>query len=292
MKSVKFLKMEGSGNDFIVVSAAALKAVDPSTQASPHEARGLCSGFSSSKLARTVCDRKYGVGADGLLVLGNSKKADVAMRIFNADGSEAEMCGNGARCAALYASKKSKKKKLTIETRAGLLSARIGKSDIALKMTNPFDLRRGLLLNVAGQTYEVNYINTGVPHAVIEVDDVERVDVKALGGLIRRHDVFLPAGTNVDFIKILASDYLVLRTYERGVEGETLACGTGSVASAIMAVLKARDKNKQLDKAYKIRVMTRSGEALYVYFKLKDDKISDVWLQGRARIVFKGEYYV
>lgn len=273
MKSVKFLKMEGSGNDFIIVSAAALKAVDV------------------SKLARLVCDRRYGVGADGLLVLGTSKKADVSMRIFNADGSEAEMCGNGARCAALYASKKNKKK-LTIETQAGLLSVRIGKSNIALKMTSPFDLRRGLLLNVAGQTYEADYINTGVPHAVIEVDDVERVDVKALGGLIRRHDVFLPAGTNVDFIKILASDYLVLRTYERGVEDETLACGTGSVASAIMAVLKARDKNKQLDKAYKIRVMTRSGEALYVYFKLKDDKISDVWLQGRARIVFKGEYYV
>lgn len=274
MKNVKFVKMEGSGNDFVMMSASTVKAVD------------------LSKLAKRACDRKYGIGADGLILLGASKKADVAMRIFNADGSEAEMCGNGARCAALYASKKCKKKKLTIETRAGLLSAKIGKLSIALKMTNPYDLRRGLLLNAAGKTYEADYINTGVPHTVIEVDDVERVDVKILGGLIRRHDVFLPAGTNVDFVKVLASDYLVLRTYERGVEDETLACGTGSVASAIIAVLKARDKNKQLDKSYKVRVMTRSGEALYVYFKLKDDKILDVWLQGRARIVFKGEYYV
>lgn len=274
MKNVKFVKMEGSGNDFVVMNSGTVKAID------------------LSKLAKRACDRKYGIGADGLILLGASKKADVTMRIFNADGSEAEMCGNGARCAALYASEKRKKKALLIETQAGLLSAKIGKSAIALKMTKPFDLRRNLLLDVAGKAYTIDYVNTGVPHAIVEVDDVERVDVKVLGALIRRHDEFFPAGTNVDFVKVLGSDQLVLRTYERGVEDETLACGTGSVASAIITVLKARDKNKQLDKDYKIHVMTRSGEALYVYFKLKDDKILDVWLQGRARIVFKGEYYV
>ena len=287
MTVIKFIKMEGSGNDFVVIENC-----PPSTVHSPQI------------LAKKICDRKYGVGADGVLLLEKSKKADVRMRIFNADGSEAQMCGNGARCCALWASRTSaaggsafgvKNSKLTIETKAGMIDARVEGDLAKIKLTDPADLKLDIHINADGKDYEADYVNTGVPHAVIEVDDIERIPVKEIGRLIRHYRIFQPAGTNVNFVQVKDRDHIVVRTYERGVEDETLACGTGSVASAIIAVLNhfRRDPGQgKPDSVHKIFVETRSRETLKVYFRLLKKKISDVWLEGKAKIVFKGEYYV
>lgn len=283
MTNIKFTKMQGSGNDFVVV--------------------GRLSGYPVirlKKLVQKICDRKFGVGADGLLLLGKSKKADARMRIFNADGSEAEMCGNGARCAALYIRvqrtedrRLKNAKTIKIETKAGIIEAEVKGELVKIKLTDPSDLRLGLGINAAGRSYEVDYINTGVPHAVIAVDDLDSVPVKELGRAIRHHEVFKPAGANVDFIKIIDSNNILLRTYERGVEDETLACGTGSVAAAIIAVLDTCGESFfHLGGQHKVFVKTHSGEELIVYFKASKKKITDVWLEGKAKIVFKGEYFL
>lgn len=272
MMSFKFIKMQGSGNDFIVID-------------------GHQPPVTGHQLIQKLCDRVYGIGADGVLLLDKSKKADVRMRIFNADGSEAEMCGNGARCAALYISHQSKT--INLETKAGIIEAEVKGDSVKVKLTDPVDLKFDLHVNVGGKDYEVDYINTGVPHAVIAVDDLERVPVKEVGRAIRHHAVFRPAGTNVDFIEIKDKGHVCVRTYERGVEDETLACGTGSVASAIVAFLNTGGESKSSPGArHKVFVKTRSGETLVVYFRASKKDISDVWLEGRAKIVYRGEYYV
>jgi diaminopimelate epimerase len=278
MKAVPFTKMQGSGNDFVVMDARCGKPVS-------------C----GASFVASLCDRVYGIGADGLLWLERSKKADARMRIFNADGSEAEMCGNGARCAAYFLGGRKTggkaRKKLTLETKAGIIAAEITKERVKIRLTDPVDLKFDLHVSVGGKDYEVDYLNTGVPHAVVAVDDLEHAPVKEIGRQIRHHEAFHPAGTNVDFIKILDKDHVAVRTYERGVEDETLACGTGSVASGIMAVLNTCGGcGKNPDEGHKVFVKTRSGETLIVYFKASKKKITDVWLEGWARMVFKGEY--
>jgi diaminopimelate epimerase len=278
MKKINFTKMQGSGNDFVIIEE----------RPALHVAR-------NTSFIKNICDRKFGIGADGVLLLEKSKKADVRMRIFNADGTEAEMCGNGARCCALYYATKNKKKKITIETLAGCLAAEIDAQSVKLKMTDPLDLRLDYKVEVDGKVYEADYVNTGVPHVVVEVDDLEKVPLKRLGRSIRYHQIFQPAGTNVDFIKVIDSGHIRLRTYERGVEDETLACGTGSVASAIIAVLNHSKRNlKQKDSAsmHRVYVATQSGEELKVYFKILKKIITNVWLEGTAQKVFKGEYCI
>ncbi len=278
MKKISFVKMQGTGNDFVLIEGTA--------------------SFSSktlSALAKKMCHRKYGIGADGLLVAARSKKALARMRIFNADGSEPAMCGNGARCFALYVAQKKKKKDFLIETKAGFLKAHIDKNRVRLNMTDPYGLKTGICLQMAGQVYRVDYVNTGVPHVVMFVDDLDNFAVKEMGRFIREHAEFAPEGTNVNFVKICAPNCIRVRTYERGVEDETLACGTGTVASAILAFLNSNlnePKDKE-NKLVKFDVETLSGETLKVYFKTSAHKnIVDVWLEGPARIVFKGEYYV
>lgn len=273
-KTIEFTKMQGSGNDFIVLDGKVFSSI-------------VRRPTSLVKL----CDRKFGIGADGVLLLEKSKKADVRMRIFNADGSEAEMCGNGARCCAFYYAFKTRKKEFEIETLAGVLRAQVTSQSVKLKMTDPSDLRLDCKVGAGGKVYEADYVNTGVPHAVIEVDDLDGLSVKEIGRLIRHHKIFQPAGTNVDFIKVYDSGHVCLRTYERGVEDETLACGTGSVASAIIAVLNHVDKNqkhKDLASTHRVLVTTRSGEVLKVYFKILKKSVKDVWLEGKAQIVFTG----
>jgi diaminopimelate epimerase len=270
MKSLKFVKMQGSGNDFVVVEKVFLGAL------------------SGSSLAKKMCDRRFGAGADGLLLLDCSHPSDVSMRIFNPDGSEVPMCGNGARCCALYAAQKRKKKNLEIMTKAGLLRAEVDQESVKLKMTDPEKFQLGINLKVGGKRYELDYLDTGVPHAVMEVENVEEAPVGGLGRLIRCHKVFLPQGANVNFFQRRARGEILIRTYERGVEDETLACGTGSVASAIISVLKQGASG--LDQ--QVGVLTQSGERLKVYFKVSHNKVSDVWLEGKASVVYTGEYYV
>jgi diaminopimelate epimerase len=269
MSAIRFTKMVASGNDFVVIDG----------HQSPVASRQL--------LARKICDRKYGAGADGLLVLEKSKKAGAKMRIFNADGSEAEMCGNGARCAALYVScVMCHVSCVSIETKAGIIQAQLKGDNVKIKLTEPAHIKLNIPIKLNSRALKVNFINTGVPHAVIFVQGLQELDVFGLGRIIRYHRKFSPAGTNVNFAEVLNNNSLRVRTYERGVEDETLACGTGSVASALLTAYSL-----QLT-ANKINVHTQGGEILKVYFKKDGDKFRDVWLEGKARIVYKGVYNV
>ncbi len=262
-RRVDFTKMVASGNDFVLIDGS----------------REL--GASSlSVFAKNICDRKYGVGADGLLILEKSKIADIKMRIFNPDGSEAEMCGNGARCAAYYLNSK-----LNIETKAGIIESELKEDNVRIKLINTRNIRLDIPIKVNKRNLKANFINTGVPHAVIFVEGLDEIHVSEIGRVIRNHKRFAPRGTNVDFVEALNKDSIGIRTYERGVEDETLACGTGSVASALIFALKSDTGNK-------INVHTKGREILKVYFDKINNNFKNVWLEGKARIVCKGEYYV
>ena len=270
MRKIAFTKMVATGNDFVVIPADGVSSSD------------------YRALARKICHRKFGVGADGLLVLEKAKKAAMRMRIFNADGSEAEMCGNGARAAAFYACRNitlSKTHWLKIETKAGIIEAHVEKEDVMIKLTAPKNIKLDLLLKVAGRVLRLNFINTGVPHVVIFTQGLEKMKIIDLARFIRYHRVFAPFGTNVNFVEVLDKNSLKIRTYERGVEDETLACGTGSVASALVFSLKGAIGNK-------ISLSTQSGENLSVYFKKTKNKFEDIWLEGKVKIVHEGDYYV
>jgi diaminopimelate epimerase len=269
MKTIKFIKMVASGNDFISFD---------------NSLRSKVEGFRS--LARKICDRKYGVGADGLLVLEKSRIADFRMRIFNADGSEAEMCGNGARCAALYWSGLGARGSgLSIETLAGIVKAEVKGSIVKINLTDPRDIKLDIPIKVNNRNLKVNLIDTGVPHAVIFVEGLDQIRVAEIGRAVRNHNKFMPRGTNADFVEVIGEDLIAIRTYERGVEDETLACGTGSVAAALIFSLKNSGSNK-------IKVSTKSGEVLKVYFDRIDNKFQNIWLEGSAKIIHKGVYYV
>ncbi len=276
MKDIEFNKMVASGNDFIVTDNRRNQLAVKDSQL--------------SDFARKLCDRKFGIGADGLLIIDKSRNADLRMRIFNPDGSEAEMCGNGLRCAALWAKSKikNKKSKISIDTKAGILEAVVSKDLVKVKMTDPKDLKLNIPLNINGEKYEVNFVNTGVPHTILFVNDIRNTNVRGLGKIIRFHPRFLPNGTNVDFVKLENKKHIISRTYERGVEDETLACGTGATAAALITGLKFNIRGSDC----KIEVKTQSGEMLKIYFDNLKDKITNVYLEGRAEIVYKGVYYV
>lgn len=222
MKKIKFYKFTGAGNDFVMID----------------NRKGIIAGNIPS-LAKKLCDRQFGIGADGLILLEKSRKAEFLMNYHNSDGSYAEMCGNGARCTAKLAYLLGiSKRTMVFETGAGLIDAEIFAKSVKVKLYDPKDLKPGISLLIDGKKYTCSYINTGVPHAIIFVNDIEKCDVRGLGRKIRFHRAFAPAGTNVDFVKTCGNNTLLIRTYERGVEGETLACGTGVTASAIISVIK------------------------------------------------------
>lgn len=266
MKSIEFSKMVATGNDFIVVDNRCSYIV-----------------HRTSHIARKWCDRRTGIGADGLLLLEKSKRADFKMRIFNPDGSEPQMCGNGSRCIALYAKmrKIAPLTDMTIETKAGLLSATVRDRSVKINMTEPKDIKLGINIETGKETYQLHFINTGVPHAVYFVKELDRVDVFQIGKRLRYHRVFMPSGTNVDFVQTKGKNTLLMRSYERGVEAETSACGTGAVASAIISsIIKGFDSP--------VKVYTRGG-VLNIYFKKKGkDRFTNVFLEGEAREVFAG----
>ena len=268
----QFTKMVASGNDFIVIRSAGQRVIR------------------LKEFAKIVCDRKYGAGADGLLFLEKSKSADVRMRIFNADGTEAEMCGNGARCTALYVGHQVTKspghpKKIKIQTKAGIIDSEVNDNVVKIKLTDPKGIRLDIPLKAGKRNIKVNFIDTGVPHAVIFTEGLDNIDVFNLGKFVRFHKQFSPRGTNVDFVEVLGEDSIKVRTYERGVEDETLACGTGSVASALIFAIKAGLSKK-------VSVHTRSKEILSVSFLKENDNFENVCLEGQARIVYEGDYYV
>lgn len=266
MRVIDFTKMVASGNDFVVID----------------NRKKNITGLPG--LAKKICGRNFGAGADGLLVIEPSKRADFKMRIINSDGSEAEMCGNGARCVALYAKQnRLVKKNMKIETLAGIIGAEVSGEKIRLEMSEPKDIKLDIDLTIDGKGYSVNFVNTGVPHAVVFTDKLNGCDVKNLGRRIRYHRAFAHRGTNADFVEPQNGNLLKVRTYERGVEDETLACGTGVVASAIIAAAVKGFKSP-------VKCLTRSGEILKIYFKKGGDSFRDVYLEGGAKKVFCGRY--
>ncbi|MEO7933735.1 MAG: diaminopimelate epimerase [Chthoniobacterales bacterium] len=263
---VKFQKMNGAGNDFVMF-----------------DNRDGALQLSGGQIAR-ICDRHRGVGADGILLVEPAQNgANFRMRYYNSDGGEAEMCGNGARCFARFAHQISgSAPMLTFETLAGVIEARISDEQVTLTMSSPHDLRLDRSLPVEDETAQIHFINTGVPHAVEFVDHLERVDVVKRGGALRYHPAFQPRGTNANFVKKLSDHVIAIRTYERGVEGETLACGTGVVASALLHALVHGIGSP-------ISVEVRGGDTLEVGFVRTGEHFENVTLTGPADFVFEGE---
>jgi len=266
---IPFMKMSGSGNDFILIDHR-----DP-----------FLKEENLKDLVRKVCQRRISVGADGLILIERSQKADFKWRFYNADGSAAEMCGNGGRCVARFAYLKGiAGPSLKFETLAGILSAQVDGKKVKLEMTRPFGLRLDETLLVDGKKQVFSIINTGVPHVVLFVEDLEGVDIVPIGRAIRFHSDFSPNGTNVNFVRLEKGSQLSIRTYERGVEDETLACGTGAVASALIAAFKGFVKSP-------VSIKTRGGEVLTVHLEIEAKEVKRVFFEGDVHIIYEAEMW-
>ena len=267
---IRFTKMSGTGNDFIIID----------------HRQAFLSKKEMAAFAKKVCRRKFSAGADGLILIENDDNADFRWQFFNADGSEAEMCGNGARCAARFAYQKGiAPASMSFMTVAGEIRAEVTGKEIKLAMTPPEDLVLNQEVKLDGSSTLVHSLNTGVPHAVIFVDSNSHTPVKEWGYSIRFHEIYQPAGTNVNFVEVMSENEIHVRTYERGVEDETMACGTGAVASAIITALEKEAVSP-------VRVTTSGGEVLTIYFAITNEpaiKISDVYLEGPAHFIYEGE---
>ena len=263
---VRFTKMNGAGNDFVMIDNRA-----GDVRLEPRQ-------------IVQICDRHRGVGADGILLLEKgSNGADFRMRYYNRDGGEAEMCGNGARCFARFANKVAMAPaKISFQTPAGLIRGELRGELVTLQMSEPKDLEREIDLVAGGQTEHVHFINSGVPHVVVLVSKVDEVDVRKRGAALRHHEKFSPSGANVNFIEKRGPKEILVRTYERGVEDETLACGTGVVASALLFAA-----TENVDGP--VSVTVRSGSKLSVDFKRAGDRFTNVTLTGPAEFAFEGE---
>lgn len=265
--TVPLFKMQGCGNDFVLIDNRRVRL--------PVAAM--------SRWATAVCRRAFGVGADGLIFLEEAPagaRADYIWHFYNADGSRAEMCGNGARCAARLASLIGLAPAVhVLGTDAGDIEAEVlgGTNQVRVRLTMPKGLLLGMEIEVSGMTVPFHFVDTGVPHAVVIRDDLADLDVAGLGRAMRHHEEFAPAGTNVNFISVENHGRIRLRTYERGVEAETYACGTGAVASAVVAGALGLVGGE-------VEVVTSGGEVLGV-------SVGEgaPYLRGAAELVFWGD---
>lgn len=268
---ISFSKYVGCGNDFILF--------DNRQNTFPSQ---------NQDLIATLCHRHLGVGADGVILLEESQKADFKMRIFNSDGTEAEMCGNGIRCLMKFIKLKGYlRNHCTIETLERILSLKIEDDLVEVEMGDPIDVMWNLNLPLSDENYSGHFLNTGVPHLVIFTEEIETVPIATLGAKLRHHTFFQPKGTNVNFVQLLSSGLLRVRTYERGVEEETLSCGTGITASAIAAA-------HILQIPAPIQVLTGTGEIIEVNFmnKFTNNRgtiTTQVTQKGPATLVFEGK---
>lgn len=265
--TLSFTKMNGAGNDFVML-----------------DNRNLSLSLSKDQIEK-LCDRHRGVGADGLLCVEPATDGgDFKMRYYNADGGEAEMCGNGARCFGRYVNRlhDDKLQQIKFETMAGMISAEFEGDQVRINMSAPHSLKLAQKLPVAGTELTVHSVNTGVPHAVVFVEDLDNVPVIELGAGLRYHDAFKPKGTNANFAKVVAPGSIAIRTYERGVEGETLACGTGMVACALI-------HHELTGASSPVSVLVKGGDTLKVGFdEPKKSEYTNVTLFGPADFVFSG----
>ena len=266
-RTLRFVKMSGAGNDFVMVD----------------NREGAVAEEDKATLAREVCPRRVAVGADGLILLERSETCDVRMRIFNPDGSEAEMCGNGSRCLAHFAlSLGAAGPKMTVETAAGRVHAEVEAESALVELPPPAEIVSKGELEFADRRGEVFFIDTGVPHAVLFVDDLDGTDVKALGRAIRFHEAFGPAGANANFVRVEGPGRIELRTYERGVEDETLACGTGATAAGLICAWREHW-------ASPVTVSVRSGETLRIQFRGSGPRFDAATLEGAVAVAYRGE---
>jgi len=267
---IPFTKLSGSGNDFILID---------------HRTPFLPDATLSQRVAK-ICAHRLSVGADGVILIeppSRPQQADFRWRLFNADGSPAEMSGNGGRCAARFAYLKGiAKAAMVFETPAGLIQAEVIGDQVKIRFTDPTDFRWRVAVEIDGTRREGHFVNTGVPHLVYPVDDVDAVDLLTIGRKSRLHPLFQPAGTNVNFIQRLDASRLKIRTYERGVEDETLACGTGAVAAALVAATVAGARSP-------VTLLPRGGQPLTVSFAREGNQFKDIYLAGDARVVYDGE---
>lgn len=269
MKCFEFSKYSGCGNDFILI--------DNRTNVFPTQDQALIS---------RLCHRHFGIGADGLILLENSAKADFRMRIFNADGSEAEMCGNGIRCLVKFAEEMGLPiQSALIETMMEVIQTSVYQNNVQICFSSPKEIKWSHSLAVNGEKMTVHHLDTGVPHAVLFVSDLENQNHMAYAPLLRHHPDFSPRGANVNFVSFSKDNSLRIRTYERGVEQETLACGTGAVASALAAA-----HLHQLESP--VEVITRSQEKLVVAFEKGSCGFKKISLAGPASFIFKGQFLI
>ncbi len=270
-RTLHFWKMNGAGNDFVML-----------------DNRDLALRLSTEEIAR-LCDRHRGVGADGLLLVEPaSDGGDFKMRYHNADGGEAEMCGNGARCFGRFVNllHQNTLTSVRFETLAGMISAEFEGDQVRINLSAPHGLKLHQQLEVAGEKLTVHFINTGVPHAVVFVEDLDGVDVRKLGAGLRYHEAFAPKGTNANFVKVTGPNQITIRTYERGVEDETLACGTGMVACGLI-------QHELAGASSPVAVKVKGGDTLRVGFEeAQPHHYQNVTLFGPADFVFEGSVQV
>lgn len=284
MNKIPFMKLSGAGNDFVIINN--LENIVDSTD---------------TNFVKKVCERRMSVGADGVLLVEKAdgigtgmsplpeEKAeetadvDFRMRYFNADGGEVETCGNGARCISRFAYLNGiVSEKMRFLTNAGVYESEVVGDNVKVRMSQPTDIRLNVPLQLKDGVHTVGFANSGVPHVVFFVDDLDGTDVFDMGQQTRYHADFTPAGTNANFIRIQSSERLEIRTYERGVEGETLACGTGSIASAIVSAALGKVTSP-------VSVKTASGVVLKIHFDMSDGEPKNVYLEGDARVIYAGE---
>ena len=295
MNKIPFMKLSGAGNDFVIIN----------------NLENIVDG-TDTNFVKKVCERRMSVGADGVLLVEKAdgigtgmsllpeetadgigtrmsplpeETADVdfRMRYFNADGGEVETCGNGARCISRFAYLNGiVSEKMRFLTNAGVYESEVVGDNVKVRMSQPTDIRLNVPLQLKDGVHTVGFANSGVPHVVFFVDDLDGTDVFDMGQQTRYHADFTPAGTNANFIRIQSSERLDIRTYERGVEGETLACGTGSIASAIVSAALGKVTSP-------VSVKTASGVVLKIHFDMSDGEPKNVYLEGDARVIYAGE---
>jgi len=265
LKDKIFYKLSASGNDFIFLLNLD-REIDADTE--------------GPSLAKALCRPKFSVSADGFILVekASSPEANFSWRFFNSDGSEAEMCGNGARCfARLLYELGLCDKIMSFQTKAGIIKAEVKGKRVKVKLTTPKDLKLNLAVKTEHDIYLAHFVNTGVPHLVLFWEDVSQAPVEKLGRILRYHEMFAPAGTNVNFVELCKDEgqsYLKVRTYERGVEAETLACGTGASASAYIALKLGLISGE-------VPVLTKGGEWLIITLEG-----NDLFLEGDTRYLF------
>ncbi|MCH6257070.1 diaminopimelate epimerase [Puniceicoccaceae bacterium K14] len=265
---IAFTKMHGAGNDFVMI-----ENLDGSIELTQEQVAFLC-------------DRRFGIGGDGLILLNPKtlEDQDATMVYYNADGSRAEMCGNGARCFTSFAliNKVGDGSTVSFQTDAGPMSSKAENGEFTINMTPVFDIRMNQEAETEHGTYAYHFMNTGVPHVISFSENIGAIDIKPEGRALRLHGHFQPNGANINFAEIQDSGVVKIRTYERGVEDETLACGTGVTAVALSA-------NLTNSLPTPISVLVKGGDILKVDFDKQGDTISNITLTGPAKVIYQGK---